>query len=67
MKRLFETITPDINPNVRILSNSSNELMLKFTNISLVLLRQGNLIKRCKLLLYATLKCLKPFWCSQTT
>ena len=28
---LFETITLDINRNVKILSISSNELMLKFT------------------------------------
>ena len=50
---LFEAITLDINPNVKILSISSKEQMFIFTNISLALLRHGNLIKRRKLLLYA--------------
>ena len=40
-----------LNPNTNILSNSSNDLIFKFTNISLALLRQGNPIKRRKLLL----------------
>ena len=54
MSRLFETITLDMNPKVKILSISSNELMLRFTNISLALLRHGIRIERRKLFLYAT-------------
>ena len=49
----------NINPNVKILSISSKERMFKFTNIPLALLRHGNLIKRRKLLLYATFNFLK--------
>ena len=54
LSTLLETITFDINPNVKTPSISSKERMFKFTNISLVLLRHVNLIKRRKLLLYAT-------------
>ena len=54
MSRLFVTTTLDISTKVKILSISSCELMLKFTKISLALLRHGNLIKRRKLLVYVT-------------
>ena len=57
----FETIILDRNPKTKILSNSSNDGMLRFANISLALLRHGNIIKRPKLLLYATFNFLKLF------
>ena len=55
INKFLELIILDRNPNTNILSNSSNDLIFKFTNISLALLRQGNPIKRRKLLLFATL------------
>ena len=51
INKLLELIILDRNPNTNILSNLSNDLIFKFTNISLALLRQGNPIKRRKLLL----------------
>ena len=70
MNKLFETIILDRNPKAKIFSTSSNDRMLRFANISLALLRHGNIIKRRKLLLYATFNflklflCLKPHWCT---
>ena len=49
MSRLFETIHLDMNPIVKILSISSNEYILKFTNLSLALMSYCNLLKRRKL------------------
>ena len=54
MSRLFQKIILELNPKVKILSISSNELILKFTNISQALLRHDILMKRRKLLLYVT-------------
>ena len=51
INKLLEMIILDRNPNTNILNNSPNDLIFKFTNISLALLRQGNPIKRRKLLL----------------
>ena len=51
MNNLFETMILDQKPNTKILSNSSNDGMLRFANISLALLRHGNIIKRRDLLL----------------
>ena len=51
INKLLELIILDRNPNTNILNNSSNDLIFKFTNISLALLRQGNPLKRRKLLL----------------
>ena len=48
---LVETIILDRNPKTKIRSNSSNDGMPRFANISLALLRHGNIIKRRKLLL----------------
>ena len=50
VNKLLDLIILDQNPNTNILSNSSNNLIFKFTNISLALLRQDNSIKRLKLL-----------------
>ena len=41
INKLLELIILDRNPNTNILSNSSNDLIFKFTNISLALLLQG--------------------------
>ena len=38
-------------PKTKILSNSSNDRMPRFANITQALLRHGNIIKRRKLLL----------------
>ena len=54
MNKLFETIILDRDPKSKIRSNSSNDGMLRFANISLALLRNSNTIKRRKLLLYST-------------
>ena len=43
MNKLFKTIILDRKKN---LSNSSNDRMLRLANISLALLRPGNIIKR---------------------
>ena len=48
---LVETIILDRNPKTNFLSNSSNDRMPRFANISLALLRHDNIIKRRKLLL----------------
>ena len=50
INKLLELIILDRNPNTNILSNSSNDLIFKFTNVSLALLL-GNPIKRRRLLL----------------
>ena len=57
--KLFETIILDRNPTRKILSNSSNDGILTFANISLALLCHGNIIKRRKLLLSTTFNCFK--------
>ena len=54
INKLVETIILDRNPKTKIRSNSSNDGMPRFANISLALLRHGNIIKRRKLLLKAT-------------
>ena len=43
MNNLFETMILDRKPKTKILSNSSNDGMLRFANISLALLRHGNI------------------------
>ena len=48
---LFETISLDRNPKIKILSFSSNDGMLRFANISLALLHHGYILKRRKPLL----------------
>ena len=59
INKLFETMILHRNPKTKILSNSSNDGMLRFANISLGLLRNGNIIKRRKLLLKGTFKFFK--------
>ena len=49
--KLFETISLDRNPKIKIFSTSSNDGMLSIANISLALLRHGYILKRRKLLL----------------
>ena len=49
MNNLYETIILDRNAKTKILSNSSNDGMLRFANISLALMRYGNIIKHCKI------------------
>ena len=49
MNNLFEAMILD--QKTKILSNSSSDEMHRFANISLALLRHGNIIKRRELLL----------------
>ena len=51
MNNLFDTMILDQKPKTKILSNSSSDGMPIFANISLALLRHGNIIKRRELLL----------------
>ena len=51
MNNLFEAMILDQKPKTKILSNSSSDGMHRFANISLSLLRHGNIINRRELLL----------------
>ena len=45
INKLVETIILDRNPKTKIRSNSSNDGMPRFANISLALLRHGNIVE----------------------
>ena len=44
MNNLFEAMILDQKPKTKILSNSSSDGMHRFANISLALLRHGNIV-----------------------
>ena len=55
INKLFETIILDRNSKTTILSNSSNDGMLRFANSSLALLRHGNINKTSQTIIISDL------------